>query len=189
MSPPIAHAAGADETAGLVLLFAGIWVAWIGWSRLRGKGHQRLPRWGAWVLLVVAAALIVAATTVPRALFGPSTPVATSGPRPSSTATLTFVSPREGLRTDGDQLVTELRLDGATLTQETSASVAPNVGHLHLSLDGAVISMAGTTEQVVDLRSLAPGEHTLTATFVAADHLPFDPPVTASVTFVKEPSG
>jgi hypothetical protein len=39
---------------------------------------------------------------------------------------------------------------------------------------------------VVDLHDVAPGPHTLTAEFVAADHLPFDPPVVAQLTFDKE---
>ena len=74
MNPLLAHAAGTDETLSLVLLFSGIWVGWIGWSRLRGKGFDRMPRWGGWALVVVAVALAVAATTIPRALLGPARP-------------------------------------------------------------------------------------------------------------------
>jgi hypothetical protein len=37
--------------------------------------------------------------------------------------------------------------------------------------------------QLVDIRGLSPGEHTLEAEFVAADHGPFDPRVTAQTTF------
>ena len=59
----------------------------------------------------------------------------------------------------------------------------PDTGHIHLSLDGALISMSGDQLQVIDLRNVSPGAHTLTADFVAADHLPFDPPVTTQVTF------
>jgi hypothetical protein len=40
--------------------------------------------------------------------------------------------------------------------------------------------------QLVDIRGLAPGEHMLEAEFVAADHAPFDPPVTARATFTIE---
>ena len=43
--------------------------------------------------------------------------------------------------------------------------------------------MSGDQLQVIDLRNVSPGTHTLTADFVAADHLPFDPPVTTQVTF------
>ena len=37
--------------------------------------------------------------------------------------------------------------------------------------------------QLVDIRDLAPGEHTLQAEFVAADHGPFDPRVIVRTTF------
>ena len=40
--------------------------------------------------------------------------------------------------------------------------------------------------QLVDVEGLAPGEHTLEAEFVAADHGPFDPRVTARATFTIE---
>ena len=94
MTPLLAHAAGTDETLSLILLFAGIWVAWIGWSRLRGTGFDRMPRWGGWALFGVALALAVAATTVPRALIGPTPSSATVGPRPASTATSASSPPR-----------------------------------------------------------------------------------------------
>jgi hypothetical protein len=184
----LAHAAGTDETATLVLLFAGIWTAWIGWSRLRGRGFERLPTWGAWALLGGAAVLVVSAAFLPRRLLGPSTPPVATGPRPSSTATLRFLSPEDGATTSAPEMTVRMALDGGTLTQATSSSLAPNTGHLHLSLDGAIVSMSGDTTQVVDLRTLSPGEHTLIAEFVATDHLPFDPPVTAAATFVKEES-
>jgi hypothetical protein len=41
--------------------------------------------------------------------------------------------------------------------------------------------------QVFSLQGVSPGRHTLQAEFVAADHGPFDPRVTAAVTFVKGP--
>jgi len=181
----LAHAAGTDETISLVLLFAGIWVAWIGWSRLRGKGFDRLPRWGGWLLIGVALALAVAATTVPRTVLGPTQTPASSGPRPASSATLRFLAPEPGVVASGDELTVRMELAGATITSVTSTTVSSDTGHLHLSLDGALVSMTGGTLQVVDLRGVAPGPHTLTASFVAADHLPFDPPVTAEVTFER----
>jgi hypothetical protein len=184
----LAHAAGTDESMSLIMLFAGIWTGWIGWSRLRGKGFERIPRWGGWALIAGAATLVIAATFVPRMLVGPTTAPAVLGPRPSSPATLSFQEPRNGMRTSAAQLTVQLDLQGATLTQTTSASVSPTTGHIHLSLDGSLISMSGDTLQVVDLRDLTPGPHTLTAEFVATDHLPFDPPVRAEITFVKEPS-
>lgn len=189
MTPLLAHAAGADETLSLILLFAGIWVGWIGWSRLRGTGFERLPRWGGWALIGLAVALAVAATTVPRAVLGPKqTPATSIGARPASTATLRFLTPQEGSAASGDELTVRMELTGATITSVTSTTVSSDTGHIHLSLDGVLVSMTGTTIQVVDLRDVTPGPHTLTATFVAADHLPFDPPVTAEVTFERTSS-
>ena len=40
--------------------------------------------------------------------------------------------------------------------------------------------------QVVDLRDVGAGSHTLQAEYVAADHAPFDPRVTALVRFETE---
>ena len=188
MTRLLAHAAGTDETLSLILLFAAIWVAWIGWSRLRGKGFDRMPRWGGWALIGFALALAVAATTVPRALVGPTPTSATVGPRPASTASLRFIAPKDGAVASGDELTVRLDLTGATITSVTSMNVAPDTGHVHLSLDGTLVSMVGGVLQVVNLRGVPPGTHTLTATFVAADHLPFDPPVTADVSFERAPA-
>ena len=188
MTPLLAHAAGTDETLSLILLFAAIWVAWIGWSRLRGTGFDRMPRWGGWALIGVALALAVAATTVPRALIRPTPTSATVGPRPASTASLRFIAPKDGAVASGDELTVRLDLAGATVTTVTSTNVAPDTGHVHLSLDGTLVSMVGGVLQIVNLRGVPPGTHTLTATFVAADHLPFDPPVTAEVSFERAPA-
>jgi hypothetical protein len=185
--PLIAHAGGADETLSLILLFAGLWTGWIGWSRLRGRGLERLPRWGGVALTGVALALVIAAAFVPQLILRSSTTPAATGPRPSSPVTLQIVEPADGAHTDADQLTVRIEVHGGTLTQTTSTSIAPDTGHLHLLLDGAIVSMSGDTLQVVDIRNLADGGHTLTAEFVATDHLPFDPPVTESVTFVKYP--
>jgi hypothetical protein len=184
VNPFVAHASGADETMSLVMLFAGIWVGWIGWSRLRGTGFPRLPRWGAWATIGVAATLVITATFVPRMIVGTGIPSANAtGLRPSSTATLRFLAPRPGAKDSGDDMTVRLDLQGATITPLTTTSITPDTGHIHLSLDGALISMSGDTLQVIDLRNVTPGQHTLTADFVAADHLPFDPPVTTQVTF------
>jgi hypothetical protein len=56
----------------------------------------------------------------------------------------------------------------------------PNEGHVHLILDGRLVSMTSSTDQTLPL---SPGTYRLEAEFVAVDHGPFDPPVTASVTF------
>jgi hypothetical protein len=177
----LAHAGGADESLSIVLIFAAMWVGWIGWSRLRGRGFARLGTAGAAGLLALAGAFAVASATLPHAIFpGPG-----EGPRPASTATLAFEAPADGVTGSGDRLSVLLDLQGGRVTQTTSTTLDPAVGHLHLSVDGRLVSMTSARSAVVDLGGLAPGAHTLEAEFVAADHGPFAPRVIARVSFTK----
>ena len=188
MTPLLAHAAGTDETLCLILLFAGIWVAWIGWSRLRGTGFERMPRWGGWVRSGSPSHSPSRRRRFHARSIGPTPTSATVGPRPASTVSLRFLAPQDGSVASGDELTVRLDLTGGTITSVTSTTVTPDTGHVHLSLDGTLVSMVGGVLQVVNLRGVPPGTHTLTATFVAADHLPFDPQVTAEVTFERAPA-
>ncbi len=183
----IAHAGNADESLAIFMVFVAIWVGWTGWSRIRGTGFPRLPRTAAFGLLSLAGVVLVASAIVPRALLGPKpTPsVAPVGSRPRSTATIAFRSPAPGQRVTGNEIEVLLDLEGGTITDATTTAVAPDVGHIHLSLDGQLVSMTYGTVQVVELGGVAPGRHTLSAEFVATDHAPFDPRVEATVTFIK----
>lgn len=187
----LAHAGAADESLSVALLFAALWVGWAGWTRIKGKGFPRLPAWAGPGLLTGAAVLAGAAAFVPRALF-PATPTtsasvaATSGPRPSSTASITFVAPTDGAVIRGDQVEVVLDLQDGRVVDSSSTRLTPDTGHVHLVLDGALVSMTYGLVQVVDLRSMPPGAHTLQAEFVAADHAPFDPRVTAVARFETE---
>jgi hypothetical protein len=180
----IAHAAGTDESLAIVMLFGALWVGWIGWTSVRGRGFERLPRAGAYGLLGVAVILVVTSAFVPRRLLGPKAPPANAA-RPASTATIAFERPTDHQQVAGSELDVALDLQGGTIVQSTTSSISPDTGHVHLLLDGNLVSMTFGTDQVVDLSGVAPGPHTLTAEFVAADHLPFSPPVSASVDFVK----
>jgi hypothetical protein len=180
----IAHASGADESLAIVMLFGAIWIGWIGWTRLHDRGFPRVPRVGAYGLLGVAGVLVVTSAFVPRALLGLKTPSSMAA-RPASTATIAFQTPSEHQKVIGNELDVALDLEGGTIVQATSTNITPDTGHIHLLLDGSLVSMTFGTDQVVDLSTVAAGTHTLTAEFVAADHLPFSPPVTATVQFVK----
>ncbi len=190
----LAHAGAADESLAVAIVFVALWVGWVGWSRLRGTGFARLPRWSGGALLGAAGALLVVAATVPSAVFGPApqdslaaSPSASAGPRPSSTASLGFASPNDGTAIAGDQLEVVLDLSGGKVVDGAATDLTPDEGHIHLKVDDDVVSMTYGTVQVIDVRTLPPGEHTLEAEFVAADHAPFSPRVLTSVTFWKEP--
>jgi hypothetical protein len=188
----LAHAGAADESLSVVLLFAGIWVGWAGWSRLKGKGFPRLSTAAAVVLVTVGVALAFSAAILPRALFprGSATPTAAaSGPRPASTATLSFERPRSNELERGDELDVVLDLQGGTIVQTASTNLTPDTGHIHLVLDGTLVSMTYGLVQAIDLRDVPAGEHLLEAEFVAADHGPFDPRVLAKVRFRTEEGG
>lgn len=185
----LAHAGGADESLAVAFVFVGLWVGWAGWSRIRGTGFPRLPRGGGFALIAAAAALVAAAAIVPGAIFPPSEPAGetsgSGGPaeRPSSTATLSIVAPTTGATITDDQLVVVVDLREGRIVETASSDLRPDEGQLHLTLDGEVVSMTYGTVQIVDLRTVPGGRHTLRAEFVAADHGPFSPRVTASVGF------
>jgi hypothetical protein len=187
----LAHQGAADESLALFLVFSALWVGWTAASRLRHTGFPRMPVAAAYGLLVVAVGLLVASATVPRAIFprGSPSPSAASGPRPTSTATLAFTRPVVDATIHGDELEVVLDLAGGRIVDTTSTTLTPDTGHIHLSLDGRLVSMTYGTVQVVELSGLAPGRHSLVAEFVAADHAPFDPRVMARVTFTKDPKG
>jgi hypothetical protein len=181
----IAHAGAADESLSVAMILAAAWLAWIGRQRLKGAGFDRLPRGGAVALFGVAVVLLVGAAWLPRAIF-PRTPPAPAGVvRIPSTATLRFEEPRDGDVVGGEQLEVVMDLQGGTVVPGTSTTLAPDQGHLHLRVDGELVSMTFGDVQVIDMRPYGPGRHTIEAEFVAADHLPFDPPVVASVEVVE----
>lgn len=97
------------------------------------------------------------------------------GPRPASPAVVTILEPKNGDTVSADDATLRVSLTGATLTDVTSQDIAPDEGHLHVSIDGELISMtAGLTQAIPGLDG---GRHTVRVEFVAADHLPFDPRV------------
>jgi hypothetical protein len=185
----LAHAGGAPETVSVVLLFAGLWIGWAAWSRLKGTGFQRMPLSGAYGLLGFAVLVAVSAGFVPQAIWGPSgTPAPRSpaaGPRPASTARIAVMKPGDGQVVTGNQIEVVMTLTGGRIVDTSTTSLTPDTGHIHLSVDGRLRSMTYGLVQILPIGGLSAGRHTLLAEYVAADHGPFDPRVTASVSFVK----
>jgi len=101
--------------------------------------------------------------------------------RPSTEARLTIVAPRPGAVVRGDPAIVpvELQLDGGKIVPISSLHLIPNEGHIHLYLDGRLVSMTGLDSEI----SASPGQHTLRAESVAIDHRPFRTRVIAAVTF------
>ncbi len=178
----LAHASTADETWSVVMVFAALWTAWVGWSRVRGRGFSRLPRAGGFGLLGVAGLLTVGAAFVPRAILGPGPP---AGPRPSSTATVRIAEPPGGATVQGAELTVVLEISGGRVIQGATADEAGDAGHIHVSIDGTLVSMTYGLEQTIPIGDLAEGSHTIDAEYVAADHGPFAPRVRDTSTFVK----
>jgi hypothetical protein len=132
-----------------------------------------------WTPLVVASLVVLTAAGCGNR--GRSGGDAEGGPRLRSTATLEIIEPEAGSVVRGSSVRVRLALTGATLALQVSPDVVPDEGHIHLKLDGQLVSMTGALEQDVPV---ARGPHLLEAEFVANDHLPFTPRVIATVTFV-----
>jgi len=134
----------------------------------------------AGVAIALAAALTLTAcgaSATGSTAAGSPTP----SPRPSSPAQITIVSPKEGSVVRGPSVDVRVELTGATIVPATTKNITPTTGHLHLSLDGKLISMNYQATQT--LPDVPPGLHVLKVEFVAADHLPFNPRVITGVTF------
>ena len=138
--------------------------------------------------LMVALALIAAGCEGSGTSDGsgstPTTP-AVAIVRPTSTGVLTIVSPENGDRIAGGTAQLEVALKGAEVVDQTSTDLRPDRGHLHVMLDGSLVSMTSGTS--LPLTDLTPGEHLLQVEFVASDHAPFDPRVLAAVSFEAKP--
>ena len=177
----LAHAGGVPEFVSTGLVGLGFVTGWIGLSRLRGRGFGSLPRGAAIGLVAVAPIILVASVVVPSRLGPPPAAI-----RPTSTATIAFARPTPGEAETGTMMEVVLDLKGGKIVPSSTTTLTPNTGHIHVFVDGAIVSMTYGQNQRIPIADLAPGPHRLQAEFVAADHAPFSPRVTASVVFVKE---
>jgi hypothetical protein len=175
---PVADGLGTPDQGVSVLLFLAAFVfGWAGLLRLQGRGFPRLSRRSAWVSSGLSAVCVVLALVLPPIIRPvPSTK------RPSSDAVLRIVSPAAGSVFRGDPAAVPIRLQlvGGTIVRRTSTRLVRDQGHVHLYLDGALVSMQYALQ---DRLEVVPGVHRLTAEFVALDHAPFAPRVLASATF------
>lgn len=114
---------------------------------------------------------------------GKSTPTTnTKAKRPTSPAHLVILQPTPNQVT-GTHVTLQLQLTGATVVQQTTGALTGTEGHIHVSVDGQLVSMAYGTSQDLDLK---PGQHAVQAEFVAIDHAPFANRVIAAVLFTVQ---
>ena len=133
------------------------------------------------VLFATAACGNGNATTGGPSSNTPATPVA----RPSSTAHLMILEPKNGQVIAGADVHVSLSLTGAKIVAATTTQITPSQGHVHIYLDNQIVAMNfGLTD---DIPNVPAGDHILRAEFVASDHGPFDPRVFTAVTFQVNP--
>ena len=162
----LAHAGGAPEFVSTGLVGLGFVTGWIGLGRLRGRGFGSLPRWGAIGLVAVAPVILVASVAVPARVWPPPAAI-----RPTSSATIAFAAPTPGERQTGSTMEVRLDLEGGRIVPSSTTTLTPNTGHIHVFVDGAIVSMTYGRDQEIPIGDLAPGPHRLQAEFVAADHV------------------
>ena len=112
----------------------------------------------------------------------PATAAAATAPRPSSPAKLTIVTPRNGQTVHQDRPQVRVDLSGAKIVNQTTTRIEGDQGHLHLLVDGKLVTMNYGLSQ--RLPQLPPGQHVVQVEFVAADHAPFDPRILTQAAFV-----
>ncbi len=120
-------------------------------------------------------------TLTMAACGGTSKPAAA---RPVTAARLQIVQPAPNEHT-GPDVALKLDLIAAQIVPQATGPLSPNNGHIHVTLDGKLVSMAYGTEQ--SLTGLPPGSHLVQAEFVAIDHAPFKNRVVAATLFMVGP--
>jgi hypothetical protein len=124
------------------------------------------------LLPIVLATVLVSGACSPK-----------STKRPTTQARLQILQPTPGQVTGAD-IVLRLRLIGARVVKPAVGRLRGDEGHIHVSLDGKLVSMTYGTTQPLD--GLTPGSHSIRAEFVATDHLPFANRVIAVVLFTVQ---
>lgn len=169
----VGHCSGAETftTVGVVTLIGLL--LFRPWRRSAVSAASKLTRWSVPVVLAGAVTL---------GGCGGESP---SGPRPSTQARLEIVQPAPN-QTVPPTFTLSLNLIGAKVVPEnvTNRAVRGDEGHIHVTLDGKLISMTYGTSQ--EIKDLPPGPHNVQAEFVGTDHAPFANRVIVAVAFSVE---
>jgi hypothetical protein len=131
----------------------------------------------------IALPLVLAVAVTATGCGGGKPNSASSTNRPATDARIQIAQPTPNQVTAPDVTLV-INLIGAKVVQPAKGKPRPDEGHIHVSLDGQLVSMAYTTTQ--DLHGVKPGSHTIQAEFVAIDHLPFKNRPLAFVQFTTQ---
>src|SRR6266508_2314098 len=131
------------------------------------KHGARMRRRVAVAGLALAAVLAGCSSGQSGSAGQASTPPSTAAAeRPSSPAKLVIEAPRNGQVVKGAGVQLRLGLQNAKVVAATTTNIRPDQGHVHVMLDGRLVSMNyGLSEA---LPKLTPGTHVLQVEFVAA---------------------
>jgi len=135
------------------------------------------------IFVILSALVIVAAACGKNSLptAGPST---SSSGRPSSTAVIKILSPTPGEVVSTSGVTVKILLTGARIVAAGSTTIRPDEGHVHLKVDGRIITLFGRLE--VSTGPLTRGPHLIEIEFAASDHGPFNPRVIETVTVTAQ---
>lgn len=139
------------------------------------------------VLLCVATAMLAACS--PSADGTPTPTPSPSSTRPRSTATIAILQPKPDAVITTTTVHVVFSLSGGRIVNVTTKDITPDTGHIHLYIDGRLISMNYQLAQDVSMAPFAAGPHVLEGEFVAADHLPFNPRVITKIIVEYQPPG
>jgi len=135
----------------------------------------------------LALPLVLAVAVTATGCGGAKSTSSSTTQHPASPVRIQIVQPTPNQTTGPDVTLVVNVIGGKVVpaTQTTVKGAIPtDQGHIHVSLDGQLVNMAYSTTQ--DLHGLKPGQHTLTAEFVAVDHVPFKNRPTAAVIFTVQ---
>jgi hypothetical protein len=136
-------------------------------------------------LALAALAVVLLGACSSAGGSSPPPPPTTLAARPSSTARLTILAPRNGQTLSRQASEVRLDLTGAKIVSHTITRIRPDQGHIHLLVDGKLVAMNYRLNE--RLPKLSPGQHVVQVEFVAADHAPFDPRVLTQAAFTVRP--
>jgi hypothetical protein len=117
------------------------------------------------VVLVLAGLLVAAGSFL---VGGPEA-------APAGAASVTIVAPEDGATVPAGA-------EGVELSSDFEAEDA-GVGHLHVFVDGELVSMPATATPQIELE---PGEHRVMVELTQANHASFEPKVTDEITVTAE---